>query len=82
MQVLESVKEKEYILVVDDTSLNLQLLLTILAREGYDGSGVTDGATALSVIKKQIPDLVLLDQYCGQIKKGDKKAIHRIRCKC
>ena len=21
-------------------------------------------------------------QYCGQIKKGDKKAIHRIRCKC
>jgi hypothetical protein len=22
------------------------------------------------------------DQYCGQIKKGDKKAIHRIRCKC
>ena len=23
-----------------------------------------------------------LPQYCGQIKKGDKKAIHRIRCKC
>lgn len=59
--MLESVKEKEYILVVDDTSLNLQLLLTIIARKGYDGSGVTDGATALSVIEKQIPDLVLLD---------------------
>jgi hypothetical protein len=26
--------------------------------------------------------LDLKGQYCGQIKKGDKKAIHRIRCKC
>jgi hypothetical protein len=30
------------------------------------------------------PDLkeIICYQYCGQIKKGDKKAIHRIRCKC
>jgi diguanylate cyclase (GGDEF)-like protein len=77
MQVLEATQKKEYILVVDDTPPNLQLLLTILSRKGYEASGVTDGATVLSNIQKQMPDLVLLDinmpnmngfEVCQQLK--------------
>lgn len=77
MQLLEAIQKKEYILVVDDTPPNLQLLLTMLARKGYKTNGVTDGATALSNAQEQIPDLVLLDinmpnmngfEVCQQLK--------------
>ena len=81
MQLLESVTQKEYILVVDDTPPNLQLLLTMLTRKGYQVCGVRDGDTALSNINDKLPDLVLLDinmpnmngfQVCQEIKKSDR----------
>ncbi len=81
MQLLESVTQKEYILVVDDTPPNLQLLLTMLTRKGYQARGVRDGDTALSDINDRMPDLVLLDinmpnmngfQVCQAIKKNDR----------
>ncbi|PZO41532.1 MAG: diguanylate cyclase response regulator [Pseudanabaena frigida] len=80
MQLLEAVPSKEYILVVDDTPPNLQLLLTMLKRKGYEAHGVTDGLVALSDIKNKLPDLVLLDinmpningfQVCQQLKSSD-----------
>lgn len=81
MQLLEAIPKKEYILVVDDTPPNLQLLLTMLARKGYEAHGVPDGATALSNTKEQLPDLVLLDinmpningfQVCQELKSSDR----------
>jgi len=81
MQLLEAIPKKEYILVVDDTPPNLQLLLTMLARKGYDAHGVPDGAAALSNAKEQLPDLVLLDinmpningfQVCQELKSSDR----------
>ncbi len=80
MQLLEAIPKKEYILVVDDTPPNLQLLLTMLSRKGYEAHGVTDGATALANANEQLPDLVLLDinmpnmngfQVCQNLKSSD-----------
>lgn len=77
MQLSEAAPKKEYILVVDDTPPNLQLLLTMLTRKGYEAQGVIDGLVALSDIQKRLPDLVLLDinmpnidgfQVCQQLK--------------
>ena len=61
MQLSEAPSKKEYILVVDDTPPNLQLLLTMLTRKGYEAQGVIEGLVALSDIQKRLPDLVLLD---------------------
>ncbi len=81
MQLLEAIPKKEYILVVDDTPPNLQLLLTMLSRKGYKAHGVTDGATALANANEQLPDLVLLDinmpnmngfQVCQNLKSSDR----------
>jgi len=81
MQLLEAIPKKEYILVVDDTPPNLQLLLTMLARKGYEAHGVSDGATALANAHEQLPDLVLLDinmpnmngfQVCQNLKSSDR----------
>lgn len=80
MQLLEAIPPKEYILVVDDTPPNLQLLLTMLSRKGYQANGVNDGTTALAIIQKQLPDLVLLDinmptmngfEVCQQLKANE-----------
>lgn len=80
MQLFEAVPKKEYILVVDDTPPNLQLLLTMLTRKGYKARGVVDGAMALSEMQTELPDLVLLDinipnlngfQVCQQLKSSD-----------
>ncbi len=80
MQLLEAIPKKEYILVVDDTPPNLQLLLTMLTRKGYEAYGVSDGIKALSHVQSDPPDLVLLDinmpnmngfQVCQQLKSSN-----------
>ncbi|MFV9503458.1 MAG: diguanylate cyclase [Oscillochloridaceae bacterium umkhey_bin13] len=49
------------ILVVDDTPANLRLLTQVLQGAGYRVRTVTTGARALSVVRQQLPALLLLD---------------------
>ncbi|MCW5557007.1 MAG: hybrid sensor histidine kinase/response regulator [Verrucomicrobiae bacterium] len=49
------------ILIVDDQPANLQVLGTILDRQGYDIVPAADGPTALRRLAARPPDLVLLD---------------------
>ena len=49
------------ILVVDDNPLNLDILTTRLAVNGYETCTATDGEAALAVASTEHPDLILLD---------------------
>lgn len=49
------------ILAVDDTPRDLELLATILGREGYEVALAKDGPQALEIAAKGKPDLILLD---------------------
>jgi DNA-binding response OmpR family regulator len=49
------------ILVVDDTPLNLLLLVDILSKDGYQVNSVNSGELALAAVKNNPPDLILLD---------------------
>lgn len=49
------------ILVVDDVPVNIQLLVTYLAAEGYDVVSAKDGYDAMKAVKEHQPDLILLD---------------------
>lgn len=48
------------ILVVDDTETNIDILVEVLGDE-YEISVAMDGISALENVKKEIPDLILLD---------------------
>jgi DNA-binding response OmpR family regulator len=50
-----------YILIVDDTPKNIQLLGTILKNIGYKIIVATNGLQALEILEKVKPDLILLD---------------------
>ncbi|MBF2077560.1 MAG: EAL domain-containing protein [Synechococcales cyanobacterium T60_A2020_003] len=52
---------QSYILIVDDTPMNLHLLSATLTERGYEVRGVVNGAMALRVAKNAPPDLILLD---------------------
>jgi two-component system, OmpR family, alkaline phosphatase synthesis response regulator PhoP len=49
------------ILVVDDDPEIVTLLSTRLSRRGYKISTASDGTRAIELVKKEMPDLVLLD---------------------
>ena len=49
------------ILVADDEPALLRLLEFVLGRRGYVIQGVTNGNTAVEVLKTESPDLVILD---------------------
>jgi len=49
------------ILVVDDVSENLKLLLNLLAPVGYKVRPASNGSEALDAVKQNKPDLILLD---------------------
>jgi class 3 adenylate cyclase/CheY-like chemotaxis protein len=53
--------ESESILVVDDTSTNVRLLVKILTKKGYKVFVSYNGWEALSQLETKIPDLILLD---------------------
>ena len=53
--------KRHRILVVDDDTNILDFLSMYLKSEGYDVLTALDGQQALSVIEREIPDLVLLD---------------------
>lgn len=49
------------ILVVDDNSKNIQLVISLLQKEGYAIGFAMDGIQALEVLKNNSFDLILLD---------------------
>jgi two-component system sensor histidine kinase/response regulator len=70
-----------HILIVDDVLKNLQITGQILKEAGYKISLAKDGKSALSLLEKEIPDLILLDvmmpgidgfEVCRIIKKNEK----------
>jgi len=69
--------KKPRVLIVDDTQGNIQILGTILLKEGYQVNVARNGLQALSLVEKVIPDLILLDimmpemdgyETCGHLK--------------
>jgi len=65
------------ILIVDDTTANLQILSSILRAQGYKVRPVPSGKLALKAVETQAPDLILLDimmpdingfELCKQLK--------------
>ncbi len=54
-------KNKRTILIVDDEKTNLKLLSAILTPEGYGILTAESGQEALDIVKKEDPDLLLLD---------------------
>lgn len=61
MNIKQNRRSSGKILIVDDSLENLRLLSSLLAREGYKVISATDGSMALSTIKEEPPDLILLD---------------------
>lgn len=49
------------VLVVDDDRLNTELVKRTLLSKGYEVLTANDGLDAFEVIKKKMPDLILLD---------------------
>ena len=75
---------KKKILIVDDEKELCNTLREILAEEGYQAFCAHSGQSALEMIKKEKPDLVLLDIYMpkmdgievlNRVKKIDKKIV-------
>lgn len=59
--------EKQGIVIVDDTTENLRLLSGILKDRGYKVRPAPNGARALATIRKEPPDLILLDIMMPEI---------------
>lgn len=51
----------KHILVVDDNESIRELLTELLSHAGYVVTAVDDGIGAMTVLKKQVPDLIILD---------------------
>ena len=56
----------QMVLVVDDSGLNLRVAMNILKVQ-YEVSCANSGLAAFDVIKKRIPDLILLDYHMPQM---------------
>ena len=68
---------RKKILIVDDEMAILQMTSLVLQKRGYLVTGCTTSKEALGIIKKQKPDLIILDnllpgktglEICGEIK--------------
>jgi len=54
-------KKHQLVLVVDDQQETLGMLTRTLELEGYDVAVATDGNSALALLEKHKPDLIILD---------------------
>lgn len=57
----KEVRMPEKILIVDDDLETLRLLGMMLQRKGYEIIAANSGETAISMVKKELPDLIVLD---------------------
>jgi class 3 adenylate cyclase len=57
----DTVTRKKKILVVDDTPLNVKLLVDLLGFHKYEMVAASSGSEALEQVAKERPDLILLD---------------------
>ena len=57
----------EKILIVDDTPANMSILLDLLESHGYAVAAAPNGMTALNVLSRLAPDLILLDIMMPEI---------------
>ena len=71
------------ILIVDDTSLDVELLTDILINNGYQVRAVSNGHQALSSVAFEVPDLILMDikmpdidgyEVCQRLKSDEKNS--------
>jgi putative two-component system response regulator len=60
-EIGELSKAKHKILVVDDERGNLNLLCAQLEHEGYAPMSASNGAAALELVRRDAPDIILLD---------------------
>ncbi|MBV7257737.1 response regulator [Pacificimonas sp. WHA3] len=49
------------VLVVEDNDLNMKLFCDLLAAHGYETMQTRDGRRVLDMVRKQRPDLILMD---------------------
>ena len=77
---LSSAEPKAKILAVDDSRENLELLEALLSVVGYEVVTASDGEKALDMVKREAPDLVIVDTMmpgmngfavCSQLKAND-----------
>lgn len=75
-----SYSTQKSIVVIDDTPENLRLLIEMLSKQGYRVRPAPDGILGLNSIRKEPPDLILLDivmpdmngyEVCRQLKKDE-----------
>lgn len=53
--------QRPRVLIAEDEETIVESLCFLMEKEGYDVSVATDGRTAISMIARDIPDMVLLD---------------------
>jgi len=63
----ESNNDKPLVLLVDDVPQNVQILHQILNMGEYSFAIATNGKETLELVKKKLPDLILLDIMLGDI---------------
>ncbi len=75
---------KQNILVIEDEEDILELVVYNLVREGYQAEGVASGEEALAAVRRNVPDLIVLDlmlpgldglELCRQLK-GNPRTQH------
>jgi CheY-like chemotaxis protein len=59
--------ETNYILVIDDSNTNVVLLDAILSTRGYEIKTALSVKEAMELVKKKVPDLILLDLLMPEI---------------
>lgn len=81
---------KEKIIIIDDEKDISELIKSYLIKEGFDPLVAYDGSTALYLIKKENPDLIILDimlsdtdgiDLCLEIRKISTQPIIFLSCK-
>ena len=74
-------KEAPKILIVDDISINVEILDSILSNEGYEVLGAGSVQEAINIMKKTLPSLILSDlsmpevdglEFCRMVKGNPK----------
>ena len=60
-------KERQYIMVVDENKEMLKVLNRTFELEGYGVTTATNGGSALAILDKHKPDLVILDTLMPEL---------------